>query len=415
LGCSEIDNNFWHNKFILRDKMKQILIALFALLILAIPSALAMTVTVKDFSSGPVSVEVGETIPIEVINTASVNISDVVVTAELAYNGKKVSVESKPFDMLAGTSYTKTLKLDVPENIKTTSSGNYYTLSVRMQDNDGNEIASQQFKLTVQRADDNLEIQKVMTTPANAGEPVIVTVVAKNIGADALEDVYVRVSIPDLNVVAEERMGDILATDKGEDEDVATRDVVLVIPDNAGFGDYALNVEVYDDDDNVFVSDTESIYINGVAPAEKFVEVVPTLASQSMDQGEKAAYTLRVANIGDTTKTFEVLVTGTEGWAAYDINPLSITLAPESSTLITVAVTAADKALTGEHKFTVKVKSNDAEKSIALTANVNEKAGGVDALMISVIVLAVVLVILVVILVKTRKADETAEAEESYY
>ena len=396
--------------------MKQILIALFALLILAIPSALAMTVTVKDFSSGPVSVEVGETIPIEVINVASVNMSNVVITAELAYNGKKVNVESKPFNLIAGTSYTKALSLKVPENIKTTSSGNYYTLSVRMQDNDGNEVASQQFRVTVQRANDNLEIQKVMTTPANAGEPVIVTVVAKNIGSEDLEDVYVRVSIPDLNIVAEERMGDILATDKGEDEDVATKDVALVIPDNAGFGDYALKIEVYDDDDNVDTISTESIYINGVAPAEKFVEVVPTLASQSMNQGETATYTLRVANIGDTTKTFDVLVTGTEGWAAYELNPLSITLAPESSTLVTVAVTAADKALTGEHKFTVKVKSDNAERSVALTANVNEKAGGVDALMISVIVLAVVLVILVVILVKTRKSgDEIAEAEESYY
>lgn len=396
--------------------MKQFLIALFALLILAIPSALAMTVTVKDFSSGPVSVEVGETIPIEVTNIASVNISDVVITAELAYNGKKVSVESKSADLVSGTKYTKTLLLKIPENIKTTSSGNYYTLSVRMQDNDGNQIESQQFKLTVQRADDNLEIQKVMATPANAGEPVIVTVVAKNIGADDLEDVYVRVSIPDLNIVAEERMGDILASDKGEDEDVATKDVALVIPDNAGFGNYALKVEVYDDDDNVDITSTESIYINGVAPAEKFVEVVPTLASQSMNQGDTATYTLRVANIGDTTKAFNVLVTGTEGWSAYELNPLSITLAPESSTLVTVAVTAADKALTGEHRFTVKVKSDNAERTVALTANVDEKAGGVDALMISVIVLAIVLVILVVVLVKTRKSsDEMAEAEESYY
>jgi heme/copper-type cytochrome/quinol oxidase subunit 2 len=61
------------------------------------------------------------------------------------------------------------------------------------------------------------------------------------------------------------------------------------------------------------------------------------------------------------------------------------------------------------------VKSDNAEKTVTLTANVN-KAGGIDALMISVIVLAIVLVILVVVLVKTRKSsDEMAEAEESYY
>jgi len=396
--------------------MKQYIIALIALLTLAIvPSALAMTVTVKDIAASPVSVQIGETIPIEVIEIASANYSDVVITAELVYNGKKVDVETGAFDMIEGTIYTKTLDLKIPANIKTTAPGESYTLAVRMQDNKGNEIGWQQFEVTVQRTNDEVTIQKVMTTYAKAGSPTLVTIVAKNTGSDDLEDVYVKVSIPKIGLVAEERLGDIAAIDEGEDEDVATADVPLRIPENTEDGTYSLVVEIYSDNGDVESSVTKSIVINGVAPAEKFVEVVPTLISQDMEQGKTTTYNLRVANLDTSAKTFSVSVEGTEGWATSQISPISVTLAPESGQTITVAVTAANNALIGEHKFSVKVKSDEAEKSVSLAANVREKTVGIDALLISVVVLAIVLVILIAVLVKTRKGNEGIETEESYY
>ena len=399
--------------------MKKILFALVALLFLAIvPSALAMTVNVKDIAAGPVSVQIGEIIPITVTHAASSNMSDVVITAELAYNGRKVNVESKTIDMISGTTYTETLNLKIPTNIKTTVPGESYKLSVRMQDNNGNEIASAQYQLTVQRANDEIEIQKVMTSYAKAGEPLIVTVVVKNTGSDAIDDVYAKVSIPELgsNVVAEERMGDIASVDTDEDKDTATKDIALRIPVDAEDGTYTLKVEVYNDNDDVSVSTSKSIYLEGIAPAEKFVEVVPTAVSQDVEQGKTATYNLRIANIGDATKTFSISVEGAEGWATSKVNPLDVTLSPESSQVVAVTITAANNALAGEHKFAVKVSSNDAVKSVSLTANVNENSGKVDTLLISVIVLAIVLVVLIAILVKTRKSgDELAEAEESYY
>lgn len=396
--------------------MKTYIIALVALLTLAIvPSALAMTVTVNDAVSTPLSVGIGEVLKVKISDTPSVNYSDVVITAEFAYNGKKVSVESSAFDEVAGVTYVKTLNLKVPTNIKTAASGENYVLTVRMQDNKGNEIAYRAFDVAVTRANTDLQIQKVMTTFAKAGSPVLVTVVAKNIGSDDLEDVYAKVSIPELGIFTEERLGDIASTDNGDDEDVATADIPLRIPANAEDGTYTLNVELYNDKDDVTVSATKDIVIDGVAAAEKFVEVVPTLVSQDIGQGETATYVLRVANLGDSAKTFSVSVDGTDGWATSQVSPLVVTIAPDTSQTITVAVTVANNALIGKHELVANVKSDDAVKSIALTANVKEKTIGIDALLISVIVLAVVLVILIAILVKTRKADESIEAEESYY
>jgi len=397
--------------------MKQYIIALVALLTLAIvPSALAMTVTVNDASSEPLSVGIGETLNIRVTDYASVNYSNVVITAEFAYNGKKVSVESAPFEMVAGINYVKTLNLKVPENIKTTAPGDRYVLTVRMQDNRGREIDSQVFDVMVQRANNIIQIQNVIATYAKSGEPLLVTVVAKNTGSNDIDDVYVKVSIPKLGISTEERLGDISAKDKGDDEDVATADIPLRIPEDAEDGTYSLKVELYNQDDDIESTATKDIVIDGVTPAEKFVEVVSAMQTQDVEQGQTATYSLRVANLGDSTKTFSVFVEGTDGWATYQINPLVVTLAPETGQTITVAVTVANSALAGEHKFSVKVKSDDSAKSLDLAANVKEKTFGVDALLISVIVLAIVLVILIAILVKTRKSgDEGIEAEESYY
>jgi len=403
--------------------MKKILIAMFALLVLAvIPSALAMTVTVKDVVAsfegivfGPVSVEAGETIPIKVAFVASDNSNDVVVKAELAYNGKHVDVESKAIDIMNGTTYVKNLDLVIPKNIDITSPGEAYTLSVELKDGKGKSLDWVEFDVVVQRTNDLVDIQKVITNYAQAGEPTLVTVVVKNIGADDQEDIYAKVSIPELNLVAEERMGDLSAIDEGEDEDVATVDIPLRIPEDAEEGTYTMKIEVSNDDD-IEVSTTKSISISGVAPMGKSIEIVPTVTSQDVEQGQTATYSLRVANLGDSTKTYSIYVEGTDGWATYQINPLVLTLSPESSQLITLNIKVNDKALSGEHVFAVKAKSGETEKSISLNANVKGSTGGFDALLVSVIVLAVVLVILIVALVKTRKASEEAsEAEESYY
>lgn len=402
-------------------KMKKLVIAVFVLLFLAVlPSVLAMTVDVKDIAASslnPVSVKVGETVPITITHVASENATDVVTEVELAYRGKKVTVESEPVDMISGTTYTETVDLVVPKTIKVTSPGGYYTLAVTMKNSKGKELARQTFDVTVQRSTNKIEIQKVITPSyAAAGEPALVTVVAKNVGSNDQEDIYAKISIPEIGLVAEERMGDIAAVDKGDDEDVITVDIPLRIPSDVAKGAYLMNVEVYNGDE---VSEEVVQKINvesSIEGTEKFVEVVPTAKTAEISQGKTAFYTLRIANLDSKSKTYEISVEGTNGWATYQLNPLVLTLASESDQLVTVGITPVQNALVGEHAFIVKVKSDSAEKSIYLTADIKEGTAKVDAMLVSVIVLAVVLLVLIVLLAKTRKDDEEIEETEgSYY
>ena len=404
--------------------MKQILIALFALLFLAVmPSVLAITNTIDITSveinggdSEPLSVMAGDVVKIQVEYTAYAAIEDAVIEAELTYgHDKKAEDSSKAIDTVDGTNYLVDLELTIPANIEVTPPGQYYVLSIVAKDKSGEMLtAPEEIRVTVQKENDEIDIQKVMTDYMEAGQITYVTVVAKNIGTDNQEDVYVKVAIPQLGIEKTERMGDIAEIDTGEDDDVITVDVPLLIPENAVNGVYTMNVEVYND--NIDAKTTKTVSINGVQGAEKFVEVVSASNLQEIAQGETAVYTLRIANLGNSAETYSLSVEGTEGWATYQINPLVITLSPESSQMITVSITAADNALIGEHGFTVKAKSENAEKKIPLTASVGEKTVGFDAMLISVIVLAIVLVILIVLLVKTRKSgDEVSETEESYY
>ena len=403
--------------------MKKFAIAMFALLICAVilPSVLAdsFAVTVKDFyahaDGNAISVKIGETIPVSVYYTTDLDYQDVVVETELYYgHGKEVVAESQPLDVIAGTYYTETLSIKVPTDIDTTSPGEEYTLYVRLKAKNVGTLNETEFSVNVQRLNDLLDIQRVIKTTAEAGKSTLVNVVVKNTGADLQEDVYVKISIPELGISASERwMGDLAALDSEDNEDTAEAQIALSIPSNAADGTYSMVVTAYND--NVEVVKTESLRVKGVAGTKMDAsEVVPQILSQEISQGKSVSYGVIIGNLADTAQTYSVEVSGTDGWATYAVTPLKVTLSGKDSQIVDVQLTADKNAMIGQHTFTVSIKNGEqVVKQLTMTANV-KGAKTIDAMLISVIVLAVILVILVLILIKSRKA-EVSEAEESYY
>lgn len=403
--------------------MKKFAIAIFALLICAVilPSVLAdvtdFEVSIKDISeyASPISVEVGETIPIDVTFILDENASDVVIEAELYYgHGKEVTVKSDSIDVLAGTTYIKKLSLKIPSDIDTSSSGEEYTLYVRLKDKQGANIVFSWNPVTVQRQNDLLVIQKIMKTNAEASKSMLVTVVVKNIGSDRQDDVYVKIVVPELGIVKEERVGDIVSEDMDDKDDTATVDVPLLIPEKAADGTYSMTVTAYND--NVKVEKTESIKVKGVENTKMDAsEVVPQIYSQEVEQGKSVTYPITIGNLADSIQSYSVEVSGTDGWASYTMTPLKITLSGNDSEVINVALAANKDAMVGQHTFVITVKNdNQVVKQFTLTSNVKEAKAAIDAMLVSAIVLAVVLLVLIVILVKSRKT-ESADTEESYY
>ena len=396
--------------------MEKKLFALFAVLLLAIlPSALAMNVDVKGTSSSPISVRIGETIPIEVEFYPWTDYSDVTIRAELSYgHGKDVRVVSDVFDAIAGTTYRETLNMKIPSNVEVSPPGELYTLSIDIKDGRGVTIESQAFDLTVQKENDLVEIQKVIAqSTVEAGKPMLVNIVVKNVGTDKQDDVYVSVEIAALGVYNEEYAGDIESVDDDEGKDTAIISVPIKIPSTALSGSYIMTVTA--SNGNVEVSKKVGLTVSGMAKESETSDAIPTVTSQTVAQGKTALYEISVVNLGTSAKTYSVEITGTDGWASYSINPLTVSLQKDARSQLNVYLTAQDKAASGTHTFTATVKASDGwEKQFVLTAN-TEAARTVDPVLISVIVLAIILVVLIVIFAKSRGKPEALEGEETYY
>jgi len=401
--------------------MKKFAIAMFALLICAVilPNVLAaLDVSVQDINvdNGPVYVGIGETIPVKAYFSYDTAANDVVVEAELSYgHGKNVDARTMALDVIPGVIYTKQLSIKIPTDIETTLPGEEYTLTVIVKDGNGNVLDSAEFPVAVQRTNDLLDVQKVIKTTAEAGKTTLVTVIVKNTGSDKQEDIYVKVTIPQLGVAAEQRLGDLVAIDTDDQNDASTVDVPLRIPSNAADGTYSLIVTA--SNGNVEVSKTDSIKVKGVLAKMDASEVVPQVSSQAIEQGKSVNYGITVSNLAENIQTYSVEVSGTDGWATYDVSPLKVTLDSKDSHVVNVMLTADAKAMIGAHTFVVTVKdANDqVVKQMTITADVKASKAKIDAMLVSVIVLAVVLLILVIILVKSKKAETGTETEESYY
>lgn len=402
----------------IHSKMKKLLIAMFALLVLAVPSVCAMTVSVDDVVAGssPLSVVAGSNLPIEVTYSVTSNYSDVVVVAELSYgHGKEIEVSTDPVDAYVGTLYKKSLNMQLKNDLETTSTSEGYTLSVRLKDGKGKTLESAEYRLALQRKNDLVEVQRVMMPSyMEAGKVSTMTVVLKNIGSDKQEDVYVTVSSPELGLFEEARARDLMSMDGNEDKDVATISLPLRLPKEAVEGAYAFKIRVRND--NVDFVTTKTVSIKGMKKAEDSTEAVSQIKSLDLKQGKSGVYRISLLNLGNAARTYKLTAEGIEGWASVEVNPLEITLGPKASQSVDVTLSVSDKALVGEHAFTVKVKTDDkVVREVPLTADVKKSTFEASAMLVSVVVLAIVLLVLVVVLVKSRKSDEETEVEESYY
>jgi len=394
--------------------MKKNLIALFALFVLAmIPSAMAaMSVEVNDASDSPVSVIRGETIPVKVTFSENTDYQDMTVEVQLRYeHSKKVEVSSKAIDVISGTTYVKTLNIKVPEDIEITAPGEVYALTIQVKDSNGYQIEWRSFDVTVQRTDDQLEIQKVLkTSTVEAGKTFTATVVVKNTGSDRMDDIYVRMSIPELGLVTEERAGDLLAVDDEDKEDTSSVKLSLNIPSATAQGTYNLEIKAYNSNAETTKKDSIIVGAQGVAQT---TEVYTSKTIQDIAKGSTIAYKLSLLNVDGATATYSLSVKGTDGWATAKIEPATVTVQKDSTGTATVYLTADKNAAAGQHVATVLVNSGSTTKQMSIVANVTE-SGVIDPLLITALILAVVLVVLIIVFVKTRKSEEKLE-EESYY
>jgi len=385
-------------------------VAVMTLLVVAFASAGLTTSINTDFNGVALSAstmvgDVEGVVPVRVTFKASDDATDVRVKVYMEGHRDDVSVKTSRFDIEAGSVYTKLLSLKLPSDSDDLSEK--YTLYVEVVSKDDRK--EQRYTISMQRESYVFEVKSVdFSSKVKAGDVFPVSVVAKNIGYNRMDDTYVVVSIPALSASTRGYVGDLIPTEDyvgyDDEEDSMLRTVYLKIPAGAASGVYEMEVKIYNDD-------AETIVKRLISVGESTSSVVlATVKNQDLNAGETVTYDLVIVNSADSIKVFNLK--SVSGDALSVSVPSVVSVGPDASKTVQVTVTADADADVGTYTFSVDV---DGEQTVfgANVVGTSVSTSVVALTVILVIVFVVLLAVLVVLLTKKEKSIE--EVETSYY
>jgi hypothetical protein len=336
-------------------------------------------------SNDDLSVIAGETLVVKATFNSLVTESDVTVKVEIEGNKVDSSEISDSFDVENGLRYSKTLRIEVPYELKDEISDDV-SLIVTVKKGSTYKTVSE-FTLRVQRPSYNADIMSIVTAnTVEAGESFPVDIVLKNIGYNNLDDVYVNAKLSALNGV--ERtvyFGDLVALESTDDDDedtTATGRINLQMPFSAEPGIYVLDIEVSNDDFEA--SKSKQIIVENDFP----------------NTVVKAGNDLLIVNPTDNLKIYKVVF-------------------PESEQFVTVGAgsTKTVAVTPNSEEYTVSVLEMNGELVDSFTFSAVEDTSVTSPIVILTIILAIVFLVLLVVLIVLigKKPERAEEFGESYY
>ncbi len=363
-----------------------------------ITSVYNVRVNDQDAYAYTVSVDQNEKIDVQVSFTSLVNDKDVTVDAELKVGKERISAETALFNIETGARYTKTLTLKIPAGLKDELSDNM-SLKITVSGHD-HESKLNDVTLRVQRESYSIKILSVTTGTMRAGQVAPVDVVVKNVGYNNLNDAYVVLRIPALNLQKTAYFGDLVSlendTSNRDNTDTVSGRLFLEIPYSAKAGVYALEIEVSNDDTTANAVKQVSIsnqFSNGniIVSGENLLIANPT--------NELLVYRLVPESTSDLSVSLDQSV-----------------VAVSAGSSKTVSVTAAgSKQGTYDYKVNVFSMSGELLYVVSLTKTVSDT--GSSPIVALTVILAIIFVVLLVVLIVLmgKKPEKSEEFGESYY
>lgn len=375
--------------------------------------------------------ELTDDLTVKVFFKATADSKDAEVTAFLSgyeHNDKeRVSDSTDVFDITNGTTYTKTLKLRLPQRLDTDK----YRLRVLVTDRN-TAAESHDYMLKVDAKRHSVVVKDVVMSPSfgvEAGRSLLTTVRLKNYGQKREDGLKVTVSVPALGLAASDYIDELKS-----DEETTSEELFLRVPSTARAGDYKATVTVsFNDGENSVSKDLTLTVLGGEvavsapsAPVDTGKTVI-TLATEAQDvvKGTSGAvYPLTLTNTGGVSKSYSLSATAGD-WATVKLSPSNVVVLNGGETkALFVHVSANDNAQAGDQLLSLSVKSGDQTlKDLVLKANVQDGkasagAGSLKrALEVGLVVLVVLLVVLglVVGFNKLKGDNEEPKEGQTYY
>lgn len=335
-----------------------------------------------------VSVIAGDTVTVRLYFDSLVDASNVKVKAEIEGDKMDVDERTESFDVENASRYSKSLTLTIPSELKDDLSDDL-ELSLKVWNGD-HKSESDVITLRVQRPSYNTEIKSVsFSSTVDAGTSLPVAVVLKNTGYNDLDDLYVTVSIPELDISKKVYFGDLVAIESNhhhddDDEDTVKGTLNLKVPFGAKAGVYTLEVTTSNDD-------MTANYAKQIVVNNDFSEEV-------IRNGES----LLIVNPTNKLKVYNVVF-------------------PESESFVTVSAGSSKTiAVSPSHdEYTVSVLTMNGEvvESFTFSSTEDVKTSMSDPVVVLTVILAIVFVVLLIVLIVLigKKPEKSEDFGESYY
>jgi len=380
--------------------------------------------------------EKDDTIEVDVQFTANEDTS-VEIEVELSGDGKrdKVSESTDEFNVNNGTTYTKTLELELPQRM---DQDRQYQIRVTISNKYGSviEIGT----LDISGSDHSVQIRDIVLSPENevkAGRALLATARIKNRGTQQEEDVKVKVSIPALGISASDYIDELDEEDCDDedcDDSTTSEELYMRIPDCAEPGEYTVKVCVeYDDGDEeacetakISVVESDSCALPDVDSSASTGKTIITIGPETQDiaKGASVIYPVTIANEGSAAKVYSI-VTEAADWAEFTTTPSNVLVVGPGESKAAFVSVKANSAASGLQVFSVTIKSGETVlKQVPLRANITGAAAASSlgkikkALEIGLVILVVLLVLLGLIIGFNKlrgSEEEEGEDEKTYY
>ncbi|MFH1455938.1 MAG: hypothetical protein ABIF40_03240 [archaeon] len=340
-----------------------------------------------------VSVELGETIDIEVELWSEVNnAEDLKIEAWVGgYEYDDIEDTTGMFDVKSGVTYTKDLSLNIPSDMDVENK-NEYTLNLRIFD--GDSVESYEYVLFIERARHTLNLLDVeFDSNVNAGDELAVDVRVENFGENKEEDIRVEAELVGVDsdrvyideLAAFEEDGD----DEPESSDSAS--LTLNVGDDVVSGEYELLVTLTYNRGHDSMTESYTVTVDGaeaaVADNDAVTEVTEGTiiavdsTSLSLVAGEENSLKVLIANLGSENAMYTVAVSGTQLWADSTVSSSFVSVPAGQVGEAYVYLTAKDDAEAGDHVFTLQIsEGNDLVGEASLTATVSDANNALNVL-----------------------------------
>jgi len=351
-------------------------------------------------ATSEISVIAGDSIVVQVFFNSLQDATDVRVKAEIEGDKLDIDARTDSFDVEAGKTYMKTLKIQVPFELKEDLSEDF-TLNVKVWNGDF-KSEWEDIVLRVQRPSYNPVIKSISTTSnIEAGDVIPVDIVIKNVGYNDLDDLYVTASISELGIEKTSYFGDLTPLEEGDcsdddicqfwgtpnedDEDTVSGRIFLKIPFEVESGIYTLEVKVTNDD----------------VTFEKVKQIV-------------------IENDFATN----VFASGNDLWIVNPTNRLvGYKIIPESASVsesVVFVPAGSSKVIKvspeGEARVNVFTMNGELVSTVTFDSKIESDSVSNPVVILTVILVIVFLVLLIVLIVLiTKKPEKTDEFGESYY